>query len=127
MPSLFLRLLDVRSTGTKGLSKMTTLSDGASAPAARERRLTRAEFEQICFEASKSSTGCPAYLFDVLERVRLLLGVNPSLLPPNLEANADNAQAVVVTLYHLLNDEYPCDFDIAGVLNSYPVDLAESI
>jgi hypothetical protein len=105
---------------------MVTPSDGAAATAGGKKLLTRDEFEQICFEAAKESTNSEAYLSDVVAKVILRLGIKHTCVPQNSEADVENLQMTIVSLYYLLNEEIHCDFDVSEVLNLYSVGLSES-
>ena len=88
------------------------------------RQLSKAEFGQICFEASKDNTYCAAYISIVHAKLCTFLGIpEPIEAPPmRAETGLENVQAVIASLYYLLEQRCGCDFDVAEVLNSYETD-----
>jgi hypothetical protein len=93
-------------------------------PVTPRRQLSRAEFEQICFEAAKGNTGCAVYINIVLVNLCTLLGLpeTPESLLTRRKTDSGNVQAAVARLYFLLEQKCECDFDVAEVLNSYAAD-----
>jgi len=93
------------------------------------RQLSKAEFGQICFEASKSNTYCAAYISVVHAKLCTFLGIHEPLeaLPMRTETGLENVQAVVAGLYFLLEERCGCDFDVAEVLNSYETDSRDRL
>jgi hypothetical protein len=88
------------------------------------QQLSRAEFEQICFEAAKGYAGCAGYISIVLANLCSFLCTPETLrsLSTKTETDLANAQAAVVSLYFLLEQKCEYDFDVAEVLNSYEAD-----
>lgn len=80
--------------------------------------MSREEFESICRAAAENGTSCRAYIRGVLMGIYGWLneqGVAASQLPTT--ASSGNAQALVVSLYRLLEEKCELDFDVPVALN----------
>ena len=94
-------------------------SFGARANAPKEL-LAPEEFAQICSTAARNSTDGGAYISNIVAELRRWLrGHSMSALLPEKRPNRGNVQAVVISLYQLLEERCEFDFDVPVVLNAH--------
>jgi len=85
-----------------------------------KQALSREHFALICAAAASRSTSGAAYIRDVLtELCRWLQSQGLIAAPPARGAGLDNVQALVIALYHLLEERCAFDFDATVMLNKY--------
>lgn len=82
--------------------------------------LSRERFALICATAASRSTNGGGYIRNVLAELCSWLQERSMLAaPPAQCAETENGQALVITLYHLLDERCEFDFDVPVVLNAY--------
>jgi hypothetical protein len=81
--------------------------------------MSRGEFELICRAAAENGTSCRAYIRKVLMGIyHWLDGQGVAASQRATAASSGNAQALVVSLYRLLEERCEVDFDVSVVLNA---------
>jgi hypothetical protein len=81
-----------------------------------KKRLSGEEFKAICAKAATDSTNSQAYISRVLDELREL---DDQTLSSDNESNHRNVQALVNSLYRMLEERYEFDFNLPVVLSSY--------
>jgi hypothetical protein len=75
------------------------------------------QFEAMCAKAATDSKDSQAYISKVLDELRGEL--DDHNVSSDNESNYGNVQALINSLYQLLEERYEFDFDLPFVLNSY--------
>ena len=99
---------------------MTMLDYTSPAVTSRRKRLSRSQFEQICFRAARNRTISDQYIRRVLTHLCRWLGIPDHFetVSPTGVTIRGNTQAMVIALYQLLEKRCRYDFDVAQVLNA---------